>query len=899
MTGLGTPALLRRHLRAGATGSVLVGLLVGLAALATTLAPRALAAVGTDELRFQLRAASPVIIDLSASGRVGFRQTTATGDLERLLGPMDSAIVHTPERLPEPLASAALTPNWVARTVATEATLPGERRLRLIVDLALDLRYDERVEVVDGAPPVPWRPDLDPAAPLEIAVSAATADAAGLSIGDLLDSGLAVGEVLDGGAPTLRIAAVYEPVDADDRYWQHQSGLLAPIVEAEPGVLPTVRTSAYLAPESAIPLQDPLQNGRLEAWVPIDTDAVALADADLLGPQVRELTAADTFLPNGGRLEFRSGLPDALDRVQERVTAVSALLALSLSGLLGVVLAVIALGIRSVVARRAPALSLLAARGASGLQLRGAMALEGAIVALPASAIAVGLAQLLLPGGSDPGGWVVPGLLALAPIALFAGLTSPRGLRPPRNDLRMRGASRARLYVEVGVVALAVVALWLLSRRGLVPSAAAVGIDPLLSATPLLLALGVCVVALRLYPAPLLGLQRLLRRRDGAVGVLGAARAVRDPALGFATALALIVGVSIVVFSTVFVGTVRQGLERGARDDVGADLQVRAFSLDPGTVDAARAVPGVADAVTLTRVVGVPFVDGTDDSDVFVVVADTATLHRIRPDLPELPAPTGGTVPVLVSEDLAARIATTDLELADAPVSVAGALPATGLPGMTRQWMLVDADAVDELGLDGIPAPERLLVALDPGVDAAPVASALDEAVAAQQPQSVRGLVVVLDTASTLRDARSPVILSVEGALLLAAAVSLLLTVLTVVLASVAAAAARNRLLGVLRILGMSARQLRGVLAWELGPLGITAVVVGTGLGLGLAAIVTAVIDLRPFVGGLSQPGPVVDPLAIAAALLVFLVTVVAAGAIAVALGRRLAPAGALKVGDA
>jgi putative ABC transport system permease protein len=122
---------------------------------------------------------------------------------------------------------------------------------------------------------------------------------------------------------------------------------------------------------------------------------------------------------------------------------------------------------------------------------------------------------------------------------------------------------------------------------------------------------------------------------------------------------------------------------------------------------------------------------------------------------------------------------------------------------------------------------------------------------------------------------------------------------LTVVLASVAAAAARNRLLGVLRILGMSTPQLRGVLAWELGPLALTALVVGAGLGVALAGIVTSVLDLRPFVGGLSQPGPVIDPLAVAAALLVFLLTVVAAGAIAVALGRRLAPAGALKVGDA
>ena len=41
-----------------------------------------------------------------------------------------------------------------------------------------------------------------------------------------------------------------------------------------------------------------------------------------------------------------------------------------------------------------------------------------------------------------------------------------------------------------------------------------------------------------------------------------------------------------------------------------------------------------------------------------------------------------------------------------------------------------------------------------------------------------------------------------------------------------------RRLLGVLRILGMSRRQLRGVVAWELGPIAVTAVVVGTAVGL-------------------------------------------------------------------
>ena len=883
MSALGTPRMLAHHLRSGFTGSLLVGLLVAVAVLGAALAPRALAAVGTEELRFQLRTTSPLLVDLSGSGRVGLAETSPTGDIERLFGGTVDSVANLRDRLFTPLADAALTPQWVTRTLADDAELTGPQRLRFLVDLTVDLRLTERIRVIDGELPSAWRPDLDGDAPLDIAVSAATAEAAGVAIGDVLEYGLG----------PLRVAAIYEAVDPDDPYWIHQSISLNPILYREAGSLPTVRSSVYVAPASAIPLQSALANGEFDAWIPIDPDAIAYEDLTTVATQVRNLTTSTAYLPDGGSLDFRSGLANALERVLERVTAVSALLALSLSGLVGVVIAVVALGIRSVLARRAPALSLLAARGASALQLRALMALEGALVTLPPSALAFGLASLLLPGEPEVAGWLGPLLLALTPIVLFAALTSPAGLRPPRNDLRMRGASRVRLYVELGVVGLAAVALWLLARRGLVPSAAAVGVDPLLSATPLLLALAVCVVTLRLYPLPLRGVQRVLRARDGAVGVLGAARAVRDPALGFAAALALVVGVSIVVFSTVFVGTVRAGLEQGARDAVGADLQVRGFALDDDVVDAARAVDGVDEVASVTYLSNVRFDEGADDRGVTLLVADTATLNRIRPDLPALDASE-----VLVSEDWANSISTSEAELAGRPVTVAGVIPTTALPGVSRQWVLVDAVTAADLDVE-LPSPERLLIALSPSADPAAVAAELDEVVTATQSANTRALVVVDAAATALCEARSPAIVGVEVALLIAAIVSLLLTVLTVLLASIAAAAARNRLLGVLRILGMSTHQLRGLLAWELGPLALTALAVGTALGLGIAALVASVLDLRPFVGGLAQPTAVIDPIAVLAALLVFLVTVVAAGAISVALGRRLAPAGALKVGDA
>ena len=69
-------------------------------------------------------------------------------------------------------------------------------------------------------------------------------------------------------------------------------------------------------------------------------------------------------LPSFGSLIFRSGMTDVIETVQGRVTSTSALLALTTSGLLGLLLAVFALGMQIVIRRRRTALALASARGA-------------------------------------------------------------------------------------------------------------------------------------------------------------------------------------------------------------------------------------------------------------------------------------------------------------------------------------------------------------------------------------------------------------------------------------------------------------------------------------------------------------------------------------------------------
>ncbi|MEO8528064.1 MAG: ABC transporter permease [Pseudolysinimonas sp.] len=886
MSRLGTFALLNRHLGSGRVASLLVAALVGVAVLATVLAPRALAVVARDELHADLAARSPVLVDINGSGDMTFRPSTASGTIAERVSELDKVIATLPRILPDPLGTATGTPQWVSRTTPADAILPGVPRLRVLADLVLDLHWMDRVTFTAGSAPAVRDAHATPDVPLEVAISAATAQATGLKPGDHVGYQLV----------PLVIAGIYQPLDPSDRYWAHQPDLATPNVAPAAGGFPTVSAGFYLATESAGGFTDDFSSGALTVWIPIDGTAVDYDDADLVATEASAVGTNPSFLPYDGYLQLQSALGDSIQLVVARVTTITALLALSLSGLLGVLLAVFALGVRMIITRRAAALSLAAARGASGLQLRSVMGLEAALISIPAGIIGAVLGLLLLPeplvGATAVVAWILPAAIAVSPIVLSLAFTAPRGLRPSRGDLRVRGRSRARGIAELAVVGMAAMSLLLLSRRGLATSAATVGVDPLLSATPLLLALAVCVIVLRLYPLPLLALQRVFRRRDGAVGLLGASRAIRDPALGFATALALVVGVSVIVFSTIFVGTLRGGVEQSARDAVGADVRVVATALDAETVHTIGQVAGVKSAAALTVLDAVDFVHDNRPRQVTVVIADTAALHAIRPDIPVIDHGTGP-VPVLVSDDWSSAVQGADSKLAGSDIAITGVLPAGALPGIGHDWLLVDAASVDQLGF-AVSSTQYLLITVEPGADSAVVGSAVRDVV-----DGVAGSNATVDDIVTeLRTMRTPVIVSLENALLLAAAAALALTVLTIVLASVTVATARNRMIGVLRMIGMSPRQLRGVVAWELGPLAVTAIVVGVALGAVLTAIVTGVVDLRPFVGGNVQPRIVIEPLWILAGVGAFAVAVVVAAAIAGAVGRRVAPAGAVKMGE-
>jgi hypothetical protein len=89
---------------------------------------------------------------------------------------------------------------------------------------------------------------------------------------------------------------------------------------------------------------------------------------------------------------------------------------------------------------------------------------------------------------------------------------------------------------------------------------------------------------------------------------------------------------------------------------------------------------------------------------------------------------------------------------------------------------------------------------------------------------------------------------------------------------------ARDRLLPLLSTLGLGRRGEQALVAWEVGPVTVVAVVVGALLGALLPFVVLQGIDLRAFTAGDAQPAVAYDP---------WLITAVLAGSVLVTAGRR------------
>lgn len=900
--------LLVRHATASWGASVLVAAIVSAVVFVAALAPRAVTAVTTEELRANVAAVAPEARDLTAVG-VGVpvtllpptppeRPLIFEGDtitegppdeqeqreyeaaseawhaltVAELYGPMDSALAEIRDAVPAALRDALGTAEYYSRSepFGTSPDVLDRDAPIMSTRLATDPRIEERVRIVEGAFPDRLRYDVDDF-PLQVMVSVETAEKLRWPVGQVRQRA---------GIPVV-LSGTFEPIDPAASYWKHAPSVLEPQLFDDGNLTPEYTGVAYVNPLSIFTGGG---SQRTTVWFPLDVGVLDVGEASQLLPALRSVTDKAQFIPSiapGGRglsLGFHSDLEPAIDSALSRSATITALLALVASGPLGVALAVLTLGARAGVERRRPALALTFARGASGFQRRGALALEGAAIGLLPALAATALAAVVLPQSVGVIGVVAPVLLGFAPAVILAALGGSTALRDERSDVGAPGRSRVRWIVEAIAVLLAVTATVLLFRRGLTTSAASV--DPLLASTPLLLSIAVCVIVLRLYPLPLRSLAATFARRPGVVGFVGSARAVRDRSLSLEAVFALIVAVAVGVFSSVVLSTVDRGIESGAFATVGADIRVTGGVVDPDQLTEMGAIPGVASVAAVDVSAPVDLSVDKVRSSVPVVVADTAALGEFR-DLPEgLDTERSGAIPVVVSDDLAGELsAADDVRIGGAPVTVVGTEPRASGFTSSGSWVLVDKAFAQRLTETDF-LPQLVLVDVDASAETSEVVSALDGVAG---PRAT----VTSYLAATEAARSAPATAGLRVTLLAAVGVAILLAALAVVLSAALGTASRVRVLTLLRTLGATDAQRRRIVVWEFVPAVIAAAVSGTLLGLALPWLVFATVDLRPFTGASGQPLPVADPLLLLAVLGAVALTVIAAIVAAIRLARR------------
>jgi putative ABC transport system permease protein len=111
------------------------------------------------------------------------------------------------------------------------------------------------------------------------------------------------------------------------------------------------------------------------------------------------------------------------------------------------------------------------------------------------------------------------------------------------------------------------------------------------------------------------------------------------------------------------------------------------------------------------------------------------------------------------------------------------------------------------------------------------------------------------------------------------------------------AAASRNASIGMLRTMGMTARQSLGLVAWEIVPMVAVGVIVGTALGLAMPSIIIATTDFSGFTGSPSEPAVSPDAAALILVLAGFLAITGIATVVALLTARRAAPPTTVKMG--
>ena len=806
---------------------------------------------------------------------------------------------QVPGRLPADLARlypelvvTVLSPGAAVVSAADESGPRITLQLGMLTPAALD-----GITLASGS--LPSAPRVGGRTEIDVVLSAAGAAAASLSVGDTI-------EFRDANVDTVVavVAGIVAPRDEDAALWEDTPTLWEP-KQSETGS--AVDLTVLTIPDGITAAESVFANP-FTATMRLRPDPAAFS-SDLIGPvsdmiDVLQANSSQLAADSGADLVVRSGFGSALDEYPVRARAAIAQMSVLIAGVLAVAAAVIVLLSRLLVLRRAQELALERARGASLASVVVRSLLESLAATAVGGAVGIAVASTVFGLASDP----VPVALIMlvgvcaAPVQSAALIVrADRGSRRiaanrvDRREAEGRGRAR-RLVLEASIVTLAAAALFAVRSRGLLQTRTD-GIDPLLAAAPVLLAIAVTVLLLRIYPFVVRFAMRLGHRTRGPLGILGAMQAER--ALAVLPLASLSLAIALAVSGGLLVETVRTGQVDASWQRIGADVRLKTSVTKAEIADVA-AQPGVTAASGVLAIHETRVAAGTVSTVVTLLAVDPeygevlAQLPSGRiegdDDLSALFVPTaeGDPLPVLVEERLFRQ-------LDDGPVALT-------VGGETRELIDVEVVGVFDGPADGY---ERgPFVYIDRAALASRVSFSMDAntllVIGPGADMAVAGLDGdISKRADWLSDRQHQALVAGVNAVMLVSTGAVALLALIGLVASVLAGArSRRRSLSLLRTLGLSARLGWWLALSELAPLVLAALLGGIAAGVAVILALGPSFGLETLAGGVSPPMLAISPWVIAGVAAGAVLLSLIAMLVEVAAHRRDRLSDVLRVGE-
>ena len=484
-----------------------------------------------------------------------------------------------------------------------------------------------------------------------------------------------------------------------------------------------------------------------------------------------------------------------------------------------------------------------------------------------------------------------------------------------RDDQFNASASRRRVVVEFVVVALALVGVVLMRRRGLVTGGSDGSFDPLLAAAPVLLALAVGIVMLRLYVYPIRWLAWIGSLRRDAVMFVGFRRILQQPAAARLPLIVVLAAVAVAVFASVMHESIDRGQAAAAWQEVGADYRITGANPGaplPAGLDLATA--SSIEAAAPAWLVPSAFATGQDSQvprGITVLGVDASSYNEVALGSPgHLPLSVGalrmqsspelGTaqrpIPALVSRrwlpDATSRVGQEfTLSLGRVAATFVVTEVRERIPGLPpdRPFVLADLVTLSRVAASTELPTTMLYVRAADGLEPE-LTSALEDQTGELTLASRRAVY------EEIREA--PFVTGVSRALQISIVVATVFAIVAALSALALTSRLRRRDLGRLRTVGSSPRQtLYLTLIEQLPPIAIASVV-GTLLGIGIAVLFESGIELQPFTGSGLSPGLHLDPLTLLIVNLALLAALVIAAIVWSARNRTDSLAELLRMGE-